>query len=126
MRPKLRSLDSKFNRKFFTTNHIHLRTRTHKIIICSCHQNEFMKNAVQRFSSTNSWASDSTFKINLYGLPFYAAIVPNQDKIVILVFYMFYNNNMKQEHEDIAIEIILTYIFMSLKKIRIIECNSKC
>jgi hypothetical protein len=81
-------------------------------------QDDFMKTSAQRFSATNSWALDSTFKTNQYGLPFYAAIVPNQDGIRIPVFYMLCSNDMKQGHEGLAIEIALTHVFESLGKIR--------
>jgi hypothetical protein len=81
-------------------------------------QDEFMKNLAQRFSGNNSWALDSTFSTNQFGLPLYAAIVPNQDGIGIPVFYMLCSNVPKQGHEGIAIEIALTHVFESLGKIR--------
>jgi len=81
-------------------------------------QDEFMKKSAQIFSSNNFWALDSIFKTNQYGLSLYAAIVPNQDGIGTSVFYMLYNNVIKQGHEGIAIEIALTHVFESLEKIR--------
>ena len=81
-------------------------------------QDEFMRNSAKRFSGNNSWALDSTFKTNQYGLPLYAAIVPNQDGIGIPVFYMLCSNDVKQGHEGIAIEIALTHVFESLGEIR--------
>jgi len=81
-------------------------------------QDEFMRNSAKRFSGNNSWALDSTFKTNQYGLPLYGAIVPNQDGIGIPVFYMLCSNDVKQGHEGIAIEIALTHVFESLGEIR--------
>ena len=77
-----------------------------------------MKNSAQRFSATNSWVLDFTFKTNQYGFLFYVVIVPNQDRIIIHVFYMHCSDDMEYAHESIAIKIVLTYIFESLKKIR--------
>lgn len=66
----------------------------------------------------NSWTLDSTFKTNQYGLPLYAAIVPNQDGIGIPDFHMLFSSVIKQGHESIAIEIALTHVFESLGEAR--------
>jgi hypothetical protein len=119
MRHKWRSLDFRPKEKFFTTNHMHLRTRIHgKYRFVVVIQDDFMKTSAQRFSATNSWVLDSTFKTNQYGLPLYAAIVPNQDGIRIPIFYMLCSNDMKQGHEGLAIELALTHVFESLGKIK--------
>ena len=51
-------------------------------------QYEFIQNSAQRFSATNFWALNFTFKTNRYGLPLYVSIVPNENGIGIPVFYM--------------------------------------
>jgi hypothetical protein len=81
-------------------------------------QDEFMNKMAKRFSTHNSWAFDSTFKTNQYGLPLYAAIVPNEDGNGIPVFYMLCSIDKQQGHEGIAIELALTHIFESLGTIR--------
>jgi hypothetical protein len=81
-------------------------------------QDDFMRKSAQRFSGNNSWALDSTFKTNQYGLPLYAAIVPNQDGIGIPVFYMLCSNDPQGGHEGVAIDIALFHVFESLGEIR--------
>jgi hypothetical protein len=81
-------------------------------------QDDFMRKSALRFSGNNSWALDSTFKTNQYGLPLYAAIVPNQDGIGIPVFYMLCSNDVKEGHEGLAIEIALSHVFGSLGEVR--------
>lgn len=78
-------------------------------------QDDFMQKSSLRFSSDNSWVLDSTFKTNQYGLTLYVAIVPNQDGIGILVFYMLCSNEVKEWHECLAIEIALSHVFGSSK-----------
>ena len=41
-----------------------------------------------------------------------------QDGVGIFVFYMLCSNDMKQGHEGLAIEIVLTHVFKSLEKIK--------
>ena len=81
-------------------------------------QNEFMKDVAKKFSPGKSWAVDSTFKTNQYGLPLYAAIVPNQDGKGMPVFYMLCSNDIKGGHEGIALELALTHVFESIGEIR--------
>ena len=77
-----------------------------------------MKNIAQRFSVGNSWTIDSTFKTNQYGLPLYAAVVPNQDGKAMPVFYMLCSNDVKGGHEGIALEIALTHVFEAIGEVR--------
>ena len=72
----------------------------------------------KKISTHNSQAFDSTFKTNQYGLPLYAAIVPNEDENDIPVFYMLCLIDKQQGHEGIAIKLRLTHIFESLGTIR--------
>lgn len=81
-------------------------------------QDEFMKSMAERFSRDNSWALDSTFKTNQYGLPLYAAVVPNQDGKGIPVFYMLCSNEIKEGHEGIALELALTHVFAAIGEVR--------
>ncbi len=59
-------------------------------------QDEWMRNIGRRFSNGNSWAIDSTFYTNQYGLPLYAVIVPNQDGKAVPIFYMLCTRDVKQ------------------------------
>ena len=63
-------------------------------------------------------AIDSTFKTNQYGLPLYAAVVPNQDGKAMPVFYMLCSNDVKGGHEGIALEIALTHVFEAIGEVR--------
>ncbi|KAG0572651.1 hypothetical protein KC19_VG113700 [Ceratodon purpureus] len=62
-------------------------------------------------------AFEATFKTNQYGLPFYAAIVSNEDGIGIPVFYMFCSNDVREGHEGLVIETALSHIFGSLGEV---------
>ena len=79
-------------------------------------QDDFMRSIAQQFSHGNSWALDSTFKTNQYDLPFYVAIVPNQDGKGMLIFYMLCTKDNKQGHERIALKLALTLVFASIRK----------
>lgn len=85
-------------------------------------QDEWMRNVGRRFSNGNSWALDSTFSTNQYGLHLYAAIVPNQDGKRVPIFYMLCTRDVKREqgqsHESIALELALTAAFVSLGDVR--------
>jgi hypothetical protein len=81
-------------------------------------QDDFMKKMTNFFSTHNSWAFDFTFKTNQFGLPLYAAIVPNEDEYDIPIFYILCSIDKQQGHKGIAIELALTHIFESLGIIR--------
>ena len=85
-------------------------------------QDEWMRNIGRRFSNGNSWAIDSTFCTNQYGLPLYAAVVPNQDGKGVPVFYILCTRDVKQKqgqnHEGIALELALTAAFASIGNVR--------
>lgn len=77
-----------------------------------------MRMTTSRFFGNNYWALDSTFKTNQYHLPLYATIVPNQDGIVVPIFYVLCSNDIKQDHKGITLELILTHVFGSFGEIR--------
>ena len=64
----------------------------------------------------------STFSTNQYGLPLYAAIVPNQEEKRVPIFYMLCTTDVKREqgqsHEGIALELALTAVFASIGNVR--------
>ena len=66
----------------------------------------------------NSWALDSTSKINNYDLPLYAAVVPNEDGRGMPIFYMLCSKDKGQGHQSIAIEIALKCIFKNMSSVR--------
>ena len=70
-----------------------------------------MNKMTKMFSTYNSWAFDFTSKTNQYGLPLYAAIIPNEDGNDILIFYMSCSIDKQQDHEGITIELALIHIF---------------
>ena len=78
-----------------------------------------MQQIARRFSVGNLWAIDSTFKTNLYDLPLYAAIVPNQDGRGMPVFYMLCSKDKEKGHEGIAMKITLQYVFASIEGVRL-------
>ena len=63
-------------------------------------QDEWMRNIGRRFSNGNSWALDSTFFTNQYGLPLYAAIDPNQDKKNEFRYFICYAQEIWNENKD--------------------------
>ena len=70
-----------------------------------------LKNAIW-FSPYNAWAVDSTFKINIFGLPLYAAILPNQLGTGIPIWLMMCTSDSSTHHESIALEISITMVFL--------------
>lgn len=81
-------------------------------------QDQWMLDMAMRFSTNNSWAIDSTFKTNVFGLPLYAAVVPNQHGIGIPIWLMMCTNDPGSDHEKIALEVSLKIIFSRMKNIR--------
>ena len=96
------------------------RERSKKTCFCCSH--EWMQNIGRRFSNGNSWAIDSIFCTNQYGIPLYAAVVPNQDGKGVPIFYILCTRDIKQEqgqsHEGIALELALTAAFASIGDVR--------
>ena len=81
-------------------------------------QDAWMLDMAMRFSMQNSWAIDSTFKTNAFGLPLYAAVVPNQHGMGIPVWLMMCTNDPGSDHEKISLEVTLKVIFSRMKNIR--------
>ena len=77
-----------------------------------------MRYIAKRFSTGKSWTLDSTFKTNNYDLPLYAAVVPNDDRRGMPVFYMLCSKDKGQGHQGIAIEIALEYVFKNIENVR--------
>ena len=71
-----------------------------------------------RFSQNNSWAIDSTFKTNVYGLPLYAAVLPNQLGVGMPIWFMLCTCNAGAHHEVIALEKTLHILFSRMRQIR--------
>jgi hypothetical protein len=98
----------------YTPKHPEKMKRPFVVVI----QNDFMRVVAKNFSKDNAWALDSTFKINQWDLPLYAAIVPNQDGKGMPVFYMLCTKDKNKGHEGIAIELALSAIFASIEEVR--------
>ena len=81
-------------------------------------QDELMRIVSKKISKGNAWALDSTFKTNQWDLPLYAAIVPNQDGKRMPVFYMLCTKDKNEGHESIAIELVLSTVFVSIGEVR--------
>ena len=85
-------------------------------------QDEWIRNIGRRFSNGNSWAIDSIFCTNQYGLPLYAAVGPNQDGKRVPIFYVLCIRGVKQKqgqsHEGIPLELTLTAAFASIGDVR--------
>ena len=64
-----------------------------------------------RFSKNNAWEIDSTCKTNVFGLPLYAAVAPNEQGVGIPLWYMLCTNDAGSQHEQLALEMTLKFIF---------------
>ena len=71
-----------------------------------------------RFSRNNSWAVDSTFKTNVFGLPLYAAVLPNQNGIGIPIWLMLCTSDVGTNQESKALELTFKMIFSRMHEIR--------
>ncbi|KAI5064240.1 hypothetical protein GOP47_0020910 [Adiantum capillus-veneris] len=74
-------------------------------------QDEWMLQVALRFSCQNSWAMDSTFKTNIYGLPLYGAVLPNQTGIGIPIWLMLCSIDVGTNQEKVALELTFKMIF---------------
>lgn len=81
-------------------------------------QDEWMLENAIRFSANNAWAVDSTFKTNIFGLPLYAAVLPNQLGMGIPIWLMMCTSDVGTQHESIALEITIRMIFLRMKGVR--------
>lgn len=81
-------------------------------------QDEWMLEMAKRFSHNNSWAIDSTFKTNAFGLPLFAAVLPNQLGMGIPIWFMLCTSDVGGRHEIIALELTLRKVFSKMGHIR--------
>ncbi|MCO5578720.1 hypothetical protein L7F22_032565 [Adiantum nelumboides] len=81
-------------------------------------QDEWMLEMGIRFSANNAWAIDSTFKTNKYGLPLFAAMLPNQLGVGIPIWFMLCTCDVGARHEVIALEITIKRIFSRMANVR--------
>ncbi|MCO5569696.1 hypothetical protein L7F22_023412 [Adiantum nelumboides] len=81
-------------------------------------QDEWMLEMGVRFSANNAWAIDSTFKTNKYGLPLFAAVLPNQLGVGIPIWFMLCTCDVGDRHEVIALEITIKRIFSRMANVR--------
>ena len=81
-------------------------------------QDKWMLDMAMRFSLHNAWAIDSTFKTNVFGLPLYAAVLPNQNGIGIPIWLMLCTNDPGSNQESIALEITLKIVLSRMRNIR--------
>ncbi|MCO5601128.1 hypothetical protein L7F22_055247 [Adiantum nelumboides] len=81
-------------------------------------QDEWMLEIALRFSQNNSWAIDSTFKTNAFGLPLFAAVLPNQLGVGIPIWFMFCTVDAGSHHEVIALELTLRIVLSRMGSIR--------
>ena len=81
-------------------------------------QDNWMLEMCERLSENNSWAIDSTFKTNQFGLPLYAAVAPNAMGIGIPLWYMICSSDRASNHEQVALETCLKVIFSRMPKVR--------
>ncbi|MCO5568072.1 hypothetical protein L7F22_021767 [Adiantum nelumboides] len=81
-------------------------------------QDEWMLEMGIRFSTNNAWAIDSTFKTNKYGLPLFAAVLPNQLGVDIPIWFMLCTCDVGAHHEVIALEITIKRIFSRMANVR--------
>ncbi|KAI5062450.1 hypothetical protein GOP47_0022989 [Adiantum capillus-veneris] len=56
-------------------------------------KDEWMLEMAMRFSTHNSWAIDSMFKTNVFGLPLYSAVLPNQNGVGLPIWLMLCTND---------------------------------
>lgn len=80
-------------------------------------QDEWMLQMAMRFSCHNSWAVDSTFKTNVFGLPLYAAVLPNQNGVGIPIWLMMCTSDIGTNQESKALELTFKTIFSRMREI---------
>lgn len=81
-------------------------------------QDEWMLQTSLRFSHNNSWAIDSTFKTNIYGLPLYGVVLPNQHGMGLPIWFMMCTNDPGTTEESNAIELTFKLIFSRMGNVR--------
>ena len=69
-------------------------------------------------SKNNDWAINSTFKTNVFWLPLYVAVAPNEQGVDIALWYMICTNGVNSQHEQLALEITLKITFERMEGVR--------
>ncbi|KAI5077701.1 hypothetical protein GOP47_0007525 [Adiantum capillus-veneris] len=81
-------------------------------------QDDWMLQMCIRFSQHNAWAVDITFKTNVYGLPLYATVLPNQNGTGIPLWLMMCTSDPGTCQESVALELTIWMIFLRMGSIR--------
>ncbi|KAI8517825.1 hypothetical protein Bbelb_038420 [Branchiostoma belcheri] len=68
-------------------------------------QTEWQRQMAERFSPNSVWTVDSTFGLNSYGLPVFSAVVPNQNRQGLPIFYLITSNDVKTNHEETGVRL---------------------
>ena len=74
-------------------------------------QDDWMLQIALRFSPHNAWAVDSMFKTNVFVLPLYAGVLPNQHAVGLPIWFMMCTNDPSTQQESIALEVTFRVIF---------------
>ena len=62
------------------------------------------------FFNYNTWARNCTFIANIFGLPLYDVVLPNQHGMGFLVWFMMCTNNRSIDQESSALELTIRII----------------
>ncbi|MCO5577975.1 hypothetical protein L7F22_031812 [Adiantum nelumboides] len=108
----------KIKERYCIVNHITQLQVIQRIGHLSILQDKWMLEMGIRFSANNAWAIDSTFKTNKYGLPLFAAVLPNQLGVGIPIWFMLCTCDVGARHEVIALEITIKRIFSRMANVR--------
>ena len=81
-------------------------------------QDDWMLQVALRFSPHNAWAVDITLKMNVFGLPLYGGVLPNQHGVGLPIWFMICTNDPGTQQEGIAFEVTFRVIFSRLQNCR--------
>jgi hypothetical protein len=81
-------------------------------------QTPWMQSLAKEITINSSWAIDSTFKTNQYGLLLYAAMCSNEHGVGMLIFFMLCSTDVGSKHESMALMLTLTTVFRKMEGIR--------
>ncbi|KAI8487049.1 hypothetical protein Bbelb_353090 [Branchiostoma belcheri] len=77
-------------------------------------QTDWQRTMAERFTPNSAWSVDSTFGLNSFGLPLYAATVPNQYGQGIPIFFLL-TSNEKGQHEEMGLEAGFKAVFQNME-----------
>eukprot|EP00058_Branchiostoma_floridae_P000494 XP_002585982.1 hypothetical protein BRAFLDRAFT_110252 [Branchiostoma floridae] len=77
-------------------------------------QTEWQQKMAERFSPNSAWSVDSTFGLNTFGFPLYAATVPNQNGEGIPIFFLL-TSAENGPQEEIGLEAGFKAVFQKLQ-----------